>query len=98
MFSDPVEIKKARRYEEMYEKISQADKMFEELGYKKEKYDKGIMFYMPIQNFDDKTQAIKFYNDKTIIKHSDNFQAEDITMQELKAINMKCKELGWSDE
>ena len=78
--------------------MKSAKEMFEELGYKKEKYDKGIMFYMPRQNFDSKTKAIKFYkNDKTIIKHSDNFQAEDITMQELKAINMKVKELGWSD-
>lgn len=40
---------------------------------------------------------IEFWNDKTISKSS-GYEVSYITMQELKAINLKCKELGWIEE
>lgn len=82
-----------------------ADKMFEELGYAKEdltvshrviKYTKDsdiIKFY---------SRNIVFYLDEHTMgacyEDMDRFPKADITMQELQAINKKCKEMGWIRE
>ena len=79
---------------------SEADKLFEELGYKKIVEHK----YKQPDN-DDVTELIlyrdysfleiEFWNDKTISKSSVYDDDSFITMQELKAINKKVEELGW---
>lgn len=82
--------------------MSEADKLFEELGYEK------IVEHKYKQPDDDVTELIlyrdygtlleiEFWNDKTISKFS-GYDVSYITMQELKAINLKCKELGWIEE
>lgn len=66
--------------------MSKADKMFEELGYKKNFEDKYRANYEhsveTIINFDKDVKTLRIYNNS-------------IDMQELQAINEKCKELGW---
>jgi hypothetical protein len=79
--------------------MSKADKMFKELGYEniinetclceyikyfKLKRARHIVFAV------DKTVSVCEENDKTLAVNRDYF-----TMQELKAINKKCEELGW---
>ena len=73
--------------------MSKADKMFEELGYKKMNKKQMKDFFI-----DDKIIECAFVNkDKRriwfSIKKIWNFYG--CSMQELKAINEKVKELGW---
>lgn len=76
--------------------MSNADKLFYELGYELDKLsekplyckdilDKNSFGYIDSEMicFDDEYNAIYFTN------------KDSLTMQELKAIIMKCKELGW---
>lgn len=69
-----------------------ADEMFEKLGY--ENLPTEINFG-GIDIYGKEDKRIEFFNDKTYAVYNsiDNF--EYIDMQELQAINMKCKELGW---
>lgn len=82
--------------------MSKADEMFEELEYEniinetciceyrkyfKLKRARHIIFAI------DKTISVCEENEKTLAVNRDYF-----TMQELEAINEKCKELGWLDE
>ena len=68
-----------------------ADEMFEKLGYVVEEAQSNIFIGEGIENFNSlfvihkKSQTITFY--KILI-----------SKLELKAINKKCKELGWLDE
>lgn len=79
--------------------MSEADKLFEELGYEniinkrcwceyikyfKLKGARHIIFAL------DKTVSVCEENDKYLAINRDYF-----TMQELQAINKKCEELGW---
>lgn len=71
-----------------------ADEMFEELGYEKinKKHDfENIKYYKDDYNimyFDEK--------DKSFYKSGEyDSMCDDITMQELQAINKKVEELGW---
>lgn len=71
-----------------------ADEMFERLGYKKfnKKHDfENIKYYKDDDNI--------FYfdeTDKSFYKSGEyDSMCDDITMQELQAINKKCKELKW---
>lgn len=78
--------------------MSEADKMFEELGYAKE-------FLVSILN--DKQWGINYKNirteteiifdeiDKEVCISDMDDESIYISMQELQAINEKCKELGW---
>lgn len=79
-----------------------ADEMFKELRYEKivehkfkelDDYDDGvtelILYRDEINGLE-----ISFWNDRTISKTS-NYDVSYLTMQELQAINKKCKELGW---
>ena len=100
MFSDPVEIKKSVEYEKECEKMSEADKLFKELGYEKEIHTKSE----PLHNWVSITYStseifIEFngFNRAIIIGLQDEEDSGDIilTTQELKAINAKVKELGW---
>lgn len=83
--------------------MSEADKLFEELGYKKVENRHNIDFNK-IYNFtngDKIKEQIRFckldkyvhlecynYNDETAF-------ARPLDMEELKAIYLKCRELGW---
>ena len=76
---------------------SEADKMFEKLGYEILRNKKEERFHLEYakNNKDGDVVAIQFWNDKTISK-VDSYNIDDyITMQELQAINEKVKELGW---
>ncbi len=68
--------------------MSKADKMFEELGYEKFEGLRTIDFY----NNDGLIQFDKNYK---VIHINKNEETDFIAMQELEAINEKCKELGW---
>lgn len=64
-----------------------ADEMFEEIGYNKTIY-KDCIEYRKRINKD--VKYITFWiHTKTVENH------QEINMQELQAINKKCKELGW---
>lgn len=81
--------------------MSEADKMFEKLGFEKkyqlDAYDKiwGQLFYnkksMVNISFDYEGHLVCTY----ITTNDNQEQPAYVTMQELKAINGKCKELGW---
>ena len=78
--------------------MTNADKMFEELGYKKTEDNEDFIAY---QN-KDIAKLIEIYcNRKTIsvyeVIDNETLLTGEITMQELKAINEKVKELGWYD-
>ena len=68
--------------------MSEADRLFNELRYEKYKYLEHTDYWQ------EKTEKIiSFRNDKSVAVFNayDGFEA--ITMQELKAINLKCREL-----
>ncbi len=77
--------------------MSKADKMFEELGYKKTEdsvfaviYEKDgyiIQFKFIFQTVE------KYYFNVNLYAYC----SKKITMQELQAINEKVKELGWNE-
>ena len=73
--------------------MSNADKLFKKLGYKEISKANNSIYYL-------KENGVKltFYEEeKGFIKTFGNAKMI-IQFNELKAINMKCKELGWSDE
>lgn len=77
--------------------MSEADKMLEELGYKKIVGDKHTSTYL-LKYYKDNDNVIYFSDTwgKGVSKGGEYSEyCDDITMQELKAINKKCEELGW---
>lgn len=73
-----------------------ADKMFEDLRYKKIEETNFITYKKDNYNY-------IYFNltNKTVTKGVLEIEDEtsgDITIKELEAINKKCKELGWLDE
>jgi hypothetical protein len=73
--------------------MSEADKMFEELGYKKIK-NQFIDVIELWGNDDDK--RLSFETDKTICMYDFFGGTRNITIQELKAINKKVEEFKWN--
>lgn len=74
--------------------MSKADKMFEELGYKIDStYEiKGHSYYCEAETrIDFDLERKNFY------KYNLGGYRSAVTMQELKAINEKVKELGWCE-
>lgn len=71
--------------------MGEADKMFEELGYKKLTGETTEVYTLSRANkniaFSKLIERIRIYG-----------KYDFIDMQELKAINKKCEELGWLDE
>lgn len=66
------------------------DEMFEELGY--EKLEKGNWSIGYFTNED----LILFLKEKKLVAlHKNGSDSPAMPMQELKAINKKCEELGW---
>ena len=86
--------------------MSEADKLFDKLGYKKieDKYNIDFNKRYSFTNGDKIQEQIRFCKiDKYI--HIENFNFNSgisfgkfLDMQELKAINLKSKELGWIEE
>lgn len=79
--------------------MSKADKMFERLGYKKYTSDDCIMYMK------DLFMITFIISNKTFIteyKQGDyefpKIRPFEIGVEELQAINEKCKELGWLDD
>lgn len=72
--------------------MSKADKLFEELGYEKEEYNPNVIYYT--SNILD-TIYFAFNKNTKKVCFIENNEAGDISMEELKAIQMKCDELGW---
>lgn len=79
-----------------------ADKMFENLGYekivehkfKKLKDNKDLITEIIMYRNEITNLEISFWNDKTISKEK-NYDESYLTVKEIQAINLKCKELGW---
>ena len=86
--------------------MREANRSFEELGYKKieDKYNIDFNKRYNFTNGDKIQEQIRFCKlDKYIHIESFNFNSgisfgKFLDMQELKAINLKCKELGWIEE
>lgn len=73
--------------------MSEADKIFERLGYKK--IENQFLYVVELWGNDD-YKRLSFETDKTICMHDFFDTPRNITMQELKAINKKVEELGWN--
>lgn len=74
--------------------VSQADKLFEDLGYEKIKQDVIYEGFWEEYYNADRDKTISFNLTGQIVYITDN-EEWGITMQELKAINKKCEELKW---
>jgi hypothetical protein len=71
-----------------------ADKMFEELGYtikENVKLNLNRLVYKDIEN----DTKISFCEEYKVVLKTQGIFPNAISMQELKAINKKCEELGW---
>ena len=74
--------------------MSKADEMFKELGYKKKNLD--IIFSRFWEEWENEELAKTFsFNTKYERIDITDENKYGITMQELQAINEKCKELEW---
>lgn len=89
-------------YESVKEDKSKADKMFEELGYYindqlKQKWNEedALTYTTKIEEEEIQKDYIHFWKDEKTITKNGDVESIRITMQELEAINQKCKELGW---
>lgn len=86
--------------EDSIETEETADKMFKELGYKLVEHKPYYCFFYKKLEEDcqeEEMYHIEFnYESKTVNKsYGDDQTVANITMQELQAINMKCRELKW---
>ena len=70
--------------------MSEADKLFDELGYNKYELDTYIEYLNRITR-----EEITFRKDTRAVEKCHNVSSDYITMQELQAIYKKCKELEW---
>ena len=71
--------------------MSEADKMFEDLGFVKMEDNEKVLTFMDNAGFD-----IQFWKKAKEFCKLVNFnEYAFISIEELKAINKKCEELGW---
>ena len=77
--------------------MSKADDMFKELGYEILFEDNHYIQYEFEGIYMDNEIKID-KKGKTILKEYSSGDSQEITMQELKAINEKVKELGWENK
>lgn len=76
-----------------------AKEMFEVLGYRQDLYNKFYIGYIKhITNTCTKNRTITFMKDFKYFTFIDQDNNVVIDLDELKAINQQCKELGWLDE
>lgn len=80
--------------------MSKADKMFKELGFKKNKpFDNETLYFYAHCEEDEPAEYICFNRDKTVSTFcSDKDYMVCLNKEWLQAINEKCKELGWLDK
>lgn len=87
------ELMNANDWKQYFEKeieMSEADKLFDELEFNKYELDTYIEY------LNRKTrEEITFRKDTRKVEKCRNVSSDYITMQELQAINLKCRELGW---
>lgn len=82
--------------------MSKADEMFKKLGYAKKERE-GCIFYFQYNGLKEKfgyefaKPTYKKQGEVYPVLYSKTDEAILITMEELQAINQKCKELGWLD-
>ena len=69
--------------------MSEAEEMFEKLGYENVRETEYWIVYKG------KEKDIDFNKKYKTIEVENGMESKKITMQELQAINEKCKELGW---
>ena len=79
--------------------MSKADTMFEELGYKKEEENDKYVLYLSEKSLW-RQRKIRFWKDEKVIfndllEDDKVVSSVQIGIEELQAINEKCKELGW---
>lgn len=74
--------------------MSKADEMFEKLGYEKIIESNVRIDYEKEGQFFDKEIVFELI-DKIICVELGTGESANINMQELQAINLKCKELEW---
>lgn len=72
--------------------MSKADEMFEKLGYERINTSMTTIKYIKFNKVWVNISIRFDLKDKTVFIHC---ETENLTMQELQAINLKCKELGW---
>lgn len=70
--------------------MSEADRLFDNLGYNKYEFDTYIDYLSR-----EASKGITFRKDMQVIDSHCGIGSEYITMQELKAIYKKCEELKW---
>lgn len=75
--------------------MSEADKLFEKLGYYKD-FDDTTHEYR--KEYNGELFEIDFWLDDKEISKNHYRNMGYITIPELKAINLKCQELGWIKE
>ena len=81
--------------------MSEADKLFEKMKYVKDN-SFGTLNYIKLSK--NTIHYIRFYEKRKVfwayifIPKEGKIKRKQITMEELKAINLKCKELGWIEE
>lgn len=81
--------------------MSEADKMFEELFYEKTCDDDKLIDYEYTKRImgDSLYVRITFYKIAKLVRVTGRYDMpSSFNMAELKAINQKCKELGWLDD
>ena len=79
--------------------MSKADTMFEELGYKKEEENDKYVLYLSEKSLW-RQRKIRFWKDEKVIfndllEDDKVVSSVQIGIEEIQAINEKCKELGW---
>lgn len=79
--------------------MSNADKLFYELGYEKIEENDEYVLYLS-KEFIGRKRKIRFWKDDKVIfndllEDDKVVSSVQIGIDELKAINMKCLELGW---
>lgn len=76
--------------------MSEADEMFEKLGYRKI-IDNSDTIQYEFEGFYMDNEIRFDLKARTIIKEYSNGESQEISMQELQAINKKVEELGWNE-
>ena len=76
--------------------MSNADKMFEKLGYIYSSViqEKGKIIHIIFRNHNNYTIELKIETKEILIS---NYNTSCLTFKELQAINEKVKELGWNE-
>lgn len=76
--------------------MSNADKMFEELGYEKTVHENIIVFSRDWEQngFEERT-SFSFYLDNRMFSADESYESKNITLDEYKAITEQLLELGW---